>query len=387
MTGDMATLGIDALGEPAKIAAALGTELTGINEALWQGIRDTYTSSFHANKKFIALDSTTPEGGDVLNALVKISDVSIENWTPRVAQKIGVSYEQLRQSNPQIINCSMRAYGDTGPWASYVAYGSTMEYLSGITSLTGYGYKEGDRPMRVGVYTVDPLASMQAAGAIMSALIYRKRTGKGMNIKLSQYEVATHLVGREVMDYSMNKIVRTPIGNNDRDVPFQGCYPTKGDDQWMVISIRDKTEWSTLCSVIGKLDWLNSDTYNHPSKLEANRKEVDAAITVWTNERTKEDASQFLQNLNIPAAPVNNYAESIFDPQLRHRGKYRWVEHSYGATATLPRMPVNFTKTPLPEVYQPAKSVGADNSYVYHDLLGLSDKYIKELEDKKIIKQ
>lgn len=384
--------GNELLGSPAKMARALGMESPEVDpnipaaasEATWQGVRDSWTAAFSANKRFIALDTTKPEGLEVLHNLIKIIDVCIENLTPDVVRKIGIDYEHLREFNPRLICCMLRGFG-RGPWEDYGAYGNTMEYLSGITSLTGYGYQEGDQPMRAGIFTADPVGAMHAVAATISALRYRKRTGKGMKIEVRQYEGVTSFVSEAVMDYVMNKRVRTPIGNNDRHIAFQGCYPAQGDDQWLVISINNKPDWAKLCGIIGKREWLDDEQFHDPSRLEANRKEVDAAITSWTTKRSKEEASRFLQNLNIPAAPVNNTVETIYYPLLRHRGLYKWIEHPYGAIAPTPRMPANFTKTPLLEAFEPARAVGADNHYVYHDLLGLSESRIKALEDKKII--
>jgi len=384
--------GTSRMGEPAKMAKALGMEVKDLNEdsvaseskATWLGVRDTYFAAFNATKKSITLDTTKPAGRETLNELIKICDVSIENLTPDVAQKIGISYEQLKQVNPRIIGCAVRGFGE-GPWANHVAYGNTMEYLSGITSMTGYGYEEGSRPMPAGVFTVDPIGAMQAVAAIISALMYRKRTGEGMRIEVSQYEAAASFTNEALIDYTMNKRVRTPIGNNDKDIAFQGCYPAKGNDQWIVLSVRNQKEWANLCGLLHKEDWLTDGRFSQPSKLEANRREVDMAISAWTIQRNKKDATQFLQSLNIPSAPINNIVETIFDQQLRHRECYKWIEYPFGATAPTPRMPVKFTKTPLPEVYEPAKAPNADNYYVYGQLLGFSESHIKELEANKII--
>jgi len=380
-------VGVVRVGSSAKAAKALGmtdVDPNSVGEAPWRGVRDTYTSVFSANKRFIALDTTSPEGGKILNELLKISDVLIENLTPDVAKKLGIYHEQVRQANPRLICCAIRGFGD-GLWANHLAYGSTLEYLSGLTSLTGY--EEGDRPMAAGVFMVDPIGAMQGVAAIISGLMYRKRTGEGISIESSQYEAATSFVNEAIMDYTMNKRVRIPTGNNDKDIAFQGCYPAKGSDQWIVLSIRNQVDWSKLCGIIRKKDWLNDKQYNEPSRLEAKREEVDTAISAWTIGHSKEDIARFLQNSNIPAAPVNNTAEAIFYPPLRHRRLYKWVEHSYGAIAPIPSMPVNFTRTPSPEVYHPAGAVGADNHYVYGELLGLTESRIKELEDKKIIKR
>jgi crotonobetainyl-CoA:carnitine CoA-transferase CaiB-like acyl-CoA transferase len=262
-----------------------------------------------------------------------------------------------------------------------------MEYLSGITSVTGYGHESGDRPMRVGVYTVDPIGAMQATGAIIAALMYRRRTGKGMNIEVSQYEGAASFVNEAIMDYTMNKRIRIPAGNDDRDIPFQGCYPAKGDDEWIVFSIRNKKEWLWLLRIIGKEQWLVNDQYSDPKKAVTKRDEIDAVITSWTRQYSKLEIARLLQNVHIPAAPVNHTNEALFDPQLRHRNLFKWVKHPYGAMLAAQRMPAIFTKTPLPDTYEAARAVGEDNHYVYHELLKMSDEEINKLEQLKIIKR
>ena len=161
-------------GGGAELAKALGTEAENISrdtvgDAPWLGIRDSYSAAYLGNKVFVALDTTKPQGKEVLKQLLEISDVVMHNLTPDVVERVGITYDYIRAANPRIINCTMPAFGSEGPWANYKAYGNTMEYLSGMTSLTGYGGKDGDRPIPLGVYTVDPVSGMMAAGAIISA--------------------------------------------------------------------------------------------------------------------------------------------------------------------------------------------------------------------------
>lgn len=377
-------LGVYRVGTCGKMASALGMEGVdpdAVGDAPWRGVRDSYTSAFHLNKKFASLDTTKPEGRKLLEELVKQSDVVIENLTPDVVHKIGIGYDQLKDINPRIIKCAMRGFGE-GPWNGYSAFGTTMEFVSGITSMNGYGRSDGDQPMRTGVYMVDPLGAMQAVGAIMGALLYRQRTDKGTRVEVSQYEAAVNFVNDAIIEYNMNHTIRKPCGNDDWYLPFQGCYPCQGEDQWVLISVRNKKDWGALCGLIGRDEWLA----NSFDEIKTNRQEVDVAISSWTKVQTKQEAARQLQSMNIPAGPVNTTPETIYYPPIRYRELYKWVIHPYGGIAPVASMPAKFSKTPFPNDYEPTHAVGGDNDYVYRTLLGLSPTDIKELEEKQIIK-
>lgn len=358
-----------------------------LQEAPYQGIHDMEFSALAANRKFIALNTTKHEGRSLLRKIIKVCDISLNNLTENVAQKLGISYEDLRSMNPKIINCSMPAFGH-GPWSKYVAYGSTLECATGIVSLNGYGGKDKDQPIQStgGGFVVNPIAAMQATGAIISALIHRTKTDKGTNIEVSQFEAGAHLLNTELNNYIINNKFPIPDGNNDHKVIFQGCYPAKGEDQWIVISIRNQVEWINFCHLIGKVDWLNNNDLKYIQRAAKHRKEVDSAIMEWARSHNKVEATRKLQNMKIAAAPVNNNVDVLFDPQVKHRGLYHWIEYPYGATAPSLTMPVRFSKSNFPDPYRSAQAIGSDNQYFYGEILGLPAEEIQKLADTKIIK-
>src|SRR5438034_3032617 len=113
----------------------------------------------------------------------------------------GLDYESLTKLRPDIIMISLSGYGQTGPWRDYSGYGMGLEPASGISSLTGY---EGGDPLRTGISFTDPYSGIVGAGAVLAALVYRRRTGKGQYIDLSEQEAAVPVTGYAVMDYAMN---------------------------------------------------------------------------------------------------------------------------------------------------------------------------------------
>lgn len=171
------------------------------------------TGRFHdanRNKYGITLDFTKPKGKEVFKALVKISDVVVENFTADVMTRLGLDYESLSMIKPDIIMLSATGYGHSGPWRSYRAMGQSLEPAFGLAHLTGY---PNEPPMRCGMTYSDWTAARAGTLAILIALEYRRRTGKGQWIDLSQYEVGVSLIGEALMDYAMNGRVQTRMGN------------------------------------------------------------------------------------------------------------------------------------------------------------------------------
>ncbi len=138
--------------------------------------RSGYFTQYNQGKRSINLDLTHPEGKEIARKLVAISDVAAENFAGGVIDRLGLGYDVLRQVKPEIIMISMSGYGQTGPESGYVSYGPAQVPLSGMSSLNGY---MGWPPMHVGMSYGDPNAGLHAAFALLAALLYRQRTGKG----------------------------------------------------------------------------------------------------------------------------------------------------------------------------------------------------------------
>ena len=206
--------------------------------------RTCYFAVHNAGKRGITLDLTGEQGRDLLSRLIPHSDVLVESFTPRVMKAFELEYETVRQLKPDIIMLSMSGYGQTGPYRDWSAYGMGLEPASGISAATGY---RGGPPIRTGMSFTDPLTGVLAAGAVLAALHYRQRTGRGQFIDLSQQEGAIALMGAALMDYQMNGRLPERMGNRSSWAAPQGCYRCRGDDDWLVISIENDEEWAAFC--------------------------------------------------------------------------------------------------------------------------------------------
>ncbi|HEY7270901.1 MAG TPA: CoA transferase, partial [Dehalococcoidia bacterium] len=211
-------------------------------------------NSVGRNKKSVTIDLTRQEGREVFYRLAANSDVFIENNAPDVVQRFKIGYDQLKQHNPALIMISLPAFGSTGPYSHFRAYGANMEAVVGHTLLRGY--TDTDATTVTSVFLADACGGATSAFAVMAALHHRRKTGRGQFIDMSQAENVMHTLSQAVMDYSMNGRVQTTLGNRHAYRAPQGCYPCSGEDHWITISIGSDAEFEALCRVIGREDLL-----------------------------------------------------------------------------------------------------------------------------------
>jgi crotonobetainyl-CoA:carnitine CoA-transferase CaiB-like acyl-CoA transferase len=169
-----------------------------------------YFRAWNRNKRSIALDLSYPEAKELFLKLTRISDVVIENFSPRVMQNWGLDYNTLKKVRPDLIMVSMSAMGQTGPWKNLVAFGPTLQSLGGLTYLTSFSK---DTPLGLGYAYADMIAGLYGAAAILAALHYRQQTGCGQYIDLSEYEAVCSTIGPTLLDAFINPHNIPPQGN------------------------------------------------------------------------------------------------------------------------------------------------------------------------------
>lgn len=334
------------------------------------------------NKYGITLDLGTAEGKEILKNLVKISDVLVENYSPRVMPQLGLDYPALKEVNSRLIMMSLPALGRTGPDKDYLAFGQTIDCISGMAYLTGY---LGEEPMlQSGLSYGDPLSGMNAAFAVISALNYRLRTGKGMHIDLSQVEGLIAFNADSVMDCTINGRVRERIGNRDRSMAPHGCYRCRGEDQWVVIAIASDEVWKRFCRAIGEPDWTKDERFADLLGRFEHQDELDTLIETWTMQYDHYEAMHVLQAAGVPAGPVLDAKELLEEPHFNARGIYEKVPHREAGIHPYIAPFALFSKTPI-HIRMPAPCLGEHNEYVFGKILGMSREKITGLEKLGII--
>ena len=235
----------------------------------------------------------------------------------------GLGWDALKAIKPDLIMCSLSGYGQYGPMRDYGAYGMGLEPASGISSITGY--RDGP-PMRSGLSFTDPYSGFVGAGAVLTALHYRRRTGKGQYIDLSEQEAAIPIMGAALLEYQMNGRLPDRIGDRSDYAAPQGCYRCAGDDRWAVISCANDAEFERMARAMGHAEWLDDDRFSTVLARHEHHDALDAAITEWTSQRDHYDVMHTLQAAGVKAAPVLDGKEILFDPQFKARHHFDIVD-------------------------------------------------------------
>ena len=269
----------------------------------------------------------------------------------------------------------MPAYGSTGPYKDYRALGVHIEGVIGHTLLRGYA--DMDPSASTPAYVADAAAGTQGAFAVLAALHYRKRTGQGQCIELSQAENAIPFLGQFFMDYSMNGRNSGTIGNRH---PFaiQGCYRCKGDDRWVNISLFDDRDWEAFCTALGRPGPREARFADQASRYRSHD-EIDHRISQWTQEHDHYHVMKVLQEVGVTAGPVMDQRDAYNDPHLRERGIFEQVTQEDSGTHMYPGVPYKMSETPIGIRRGPVR-LGEDNEYVYKTLLEFSDEEYPDLE-------
>lgn len=331
------------------------------------------------NKRGVCLDLKHPRGREVFLELVKVSDAVTENFRRGAMERLGLSYEDLRKVNPNIVMLSLASQGSTGPENRYTSYGSTLDALSGLMGITGY---QGSHPLWSSgdVNYPDQVAAVFGAGILMAALRYRERTGKGTYIDLSQRELITTMIGEQVLGYTAGGIEPQLMGNARPGLAPNDAYRCAGKNDWVTISIADNAEWARLCQVIGRSDLADDERFASEQARQSHLTEIRDVIEAWTSQRDKYSAMEELHEAGIPAGAVQNGAEMLADENLNARGYYQPVENTRAGRQTLRVAPYQLTGTP-PVIREPAPLLGEDTESVLREVLDMSDAEIAELAE------
>ncbi|HJX14069.1 MAG TPA: CoA transferase [Dehalococcoidales bacterium] len=338
--------------------------------------------TLNAGKRGISLNLGTEKGRELFVRIVGISDVVIENFSPRVMDNWGLGYEELKKIKPDIIMASISGLGNYGPLRDYYMYVPGMEGMSGLTDNTGY--PDGE-PLLSGHAYGDWVTGATAAAALMTALYYRMVTGQGQYVDISGREaVACHL-GEIIMDYTLNGRDRTRAGNRHISMAPHGCYRCQGEDSWVTIAVENEEQWRQFCRAIGSPAWTQDARFADAPGRRKNQDDLDRRVEEWTGQRGHIEVMRILQEAGVPAGAVLNMKEVNLNPHLVERGFFQVIDHGEG-TGRRPiarLVPARFGGMDgLPPGRAPR--FGQDNEYVFGSLLGLSAEEIEALARENV---
>lgn len=370
-----------------RILADFGAEVIKIQcQKTAKGAEANLTGFFrmwNRNKRSATLDLSYPEAREIVLKLTALSDVIVENFSPRVMANWGLDYKSLKEAKPDIIMISMSAMGQTGPWKDLVAFGPTLQALSGLTYLTSFTV---DQPLGVGYSLADTTSGLFAALAVLAALEWRERTGQGQYVDLSEYEAVCSIMGPSLLDACVNGKDIRPHGNSPDYMTAAplGCYPCAGEDRWCVIAVFNEAQWEALCQVIGDPSWAEEEKFSTFLGRKQNARLLDELLSTWTVQYPPEMVERLLQSAGIPAGVVQNAEDLAADPHLLARNFYVHLNHPVLGDTLADSSPIRFKDCPQPE-WKAAPLLGEDNRYVFLELLGFTEMELFSYMERGVI--
>jgi crotonobetainyl-CoA:carnitine CoA-transferase CaiB-like acyl-CoA transferase len=369
----LSDFGAEVIRVQSRASAAVQPSLGGAAGATAGDVRSY--DSLTRNRRNLSLDLHNPEGREIFERLVAVSDVVINNFSPRGAEKLRLTYEHLAKFNPGIIVASLSAAGTAGPWSDLVTYGPSLSALYGIKSLLGY---PGDaRVLEDGAH-LDPAAATHGCVAVLAALRWRELTGQGQLIDLAQGEAALTGFAEAIIEFGLNQSVPAPTGNRHRMMAPSGVYRARGDDSWIAISTESDGAWRALMDVLGSPELAFDSRFKDLAARLRNHDNLDSEINKRTVVHDAWELTLELQRSGVASYPVLDVYGALNDPQLQFRRGMANVEAPGVRAEDLSTVtPWLFTKSP-PSVKSPTADVGEHNREVLAEVLGMTPREIEE---------
>jgi crotonobetainyl-CoA:carnitine CoA-transferase CaiB-like acyl-CoA transferase len=362
-----------------KIESHKRLDTNRINGPFVNGVPTPDGSMFYGkhnpNKYCVSIDLQHLNGKKLASKLIEWADIVTESFSPGTMEKWGMGYEDAKKIKPDIIYFSSSMQGRGGPHTSYSGYGQNAVNFSGFSEVTGWPDRLPSPPY--GAYT-DYVSCRFAAFALLSALAYRRKTGKGQYIDQSQFESSIQFMAPPIMDYQVNGNIMGRNGNRLLTAAPHGVFRCQGEDRWVAISVIDEKQWKAFCQAINNSSLAKQKEFAGLSQRKLNEEALEKVVSEWTLKHSPEEVEQILQKAGIPANVAEKPSDIYRDPQLEHRHYFTALEHAvmgkpmYDAQGCF-----ILSKTPR-ELTRASPLVGEHNGYVFKELLKMSDDEIAE---------
>lgn len=292
-----------------------------------------YFNNFNAGKLSVQLNLNLEKGQELAYRLIEKSDIFLTNFTPRVIDKWNLRYEQLAALNPKLIAAYAPMQGLEGPHRDFLGFGAVLTPVTGISHMSGFPNRP---PFGVGTnypdYVINP---GHTCTAILAALRYRNRTGKGQRVELPQIESVVNALGTAVADYLANGTVQVRSANRHPLAAPHGAFPCLEDpesigsvDRWIALACYTDLQWQRLCQVLDRQALASDPAFSTLEARKLNEDALESQMAELTSEWRAEDLMAALQAAGIPAGVVQNAQDMLDrDPHMRSRGYYQYLDH------------------------------------------------------------
>jgi formyl-CoA transferase len=336
--------------------------------------------NLHRNKRGLTLDLKQATGKEIFFKLVETADVVLENYRSDVKVRLGIDYPHVSAVNPRIVYGSISGFGQDGPYATRPGVDQIAQGMGGLMSITGH---PGQEPTRVGIPIADLTSGHFLAQGILIALLDREVTGRGQWVHTSLLEAQIAMLDFQAARWLIDHEVPKQAGNNHPTSTPTGVFPTR-DGQVNIAAAGDRL-YRRLCEAIGRPDLIGHPDFADTGLRTRNREALNALVADYTRTRTSAEITELLTRAGVPCGPIYRIDETFADPQVKHLGIARKVEHAMHGTLGMVGQPITLSDAPQPETLRlPTPERGEHSDAVLAEL-GYDAAAIAALRARNVI--
>ncbi len=326
------------------------------------------------NKRSVALDLKTPEGLEVARALAATADVVVENFSSGVMARFGLDYESIRKTNPEVVYCSVSAYGREGAFADRLGFDPIAQAESGFVSMNGYADRQGVRALSP---VMDISTAMMACNAILGALVARERTGQGQSMEVALFDNAVLMTGYATLQHVFSGAEPQRHGNTSPDTCPSGVFEAQ-DRSFYINSGNNKIFQRLMAQVVERPDVANDPAFATGRDRSARREELFALLGDAFAKQPWAHWQARMRAAGVPCGEVRTVGEAIRSPEARERQLVTRIPHP--AVGWVPNMalPIRYARTPIADPVA-APTVGQHTHEVLREALGYGDERLAAL--------
>jgi len=359
-----------------------------------KGADSLYFTMLNGSKRSITIDSKHPKGKEILDRLVKECDVLVENFAPGALDRMGLTFEHIHKLNPRMIVASVKGFGP-GPYEDCKVYENVAQCAGGAASTTGF--RDGP-PLVTGAQIGDSGTGLHLALGIVAALYQRTRTGRGQKVLCAMQDGVLNLARVKLRD--QQRLAHGPLTEYSQygeGIAFGDTVPRAGNDSgggqpgWIlkckgfetdpdayIYFITQAPVWDAICDVIGKPEWKTDPDYATPNARLPRLKQIFSTIEQWTMTKTKFEAMDILNKLDIPCGPILSMKDIAHEQSLRATGTVVEVDHPTRGTYLTVGNPIKLSDS-IPDVRR-SPLLGEHTDEVLREVLRYSEKEIDEIK-------
>ena len=343
------------------------------------GEESAYFLSINRSKRSLTLNLREPQAKEIFLKLAESSDVVVENFTPGVMERFGLGYDEVKQTNPKIVYCSISGFGQDGPYRNRPAYDQIMQGISGLMSITG---EPDGEPQKIGIAVTDIGAGMWSAFAIMAALHHREQHGEGQYIDVSMMDAQVAWLTYQAAYFFANGEPPKRMGAaHPTLVPYQAFMCQDG--KYINVAVGSERIWGRFCQGMHREDLQNDPEYAVNSDRVRNRAKLVPMLQEYFLTRPVADWVEDLQEANVPCGPINDLADVFADPQVLARNMYLEIPHPTLGSIKQTGLPIKFSLTPG-RIDRHPPLLGEHNQEILEGL-GYSVAQVDEMKENAII--